>query len=86
MKKRFEEGNLNTAEENNVNSIIMEKACDIAGEITEKECEIQGIECFIEEDDETSYTEEAQDIFNEHYDKQMASLYKLVNDVLSVIK
>ena len=82
--KQFKEGEQTTKEEHNVNSAIMEKACEIAHELTEKECEIRGIDMEQEEDEETRYTEEAQDIFNNEYDRQMTLLYDFVNEIMKI--
>jgi hypothetical protein len=68
----------------------MSEASDNADKLTELDCKIAGIECYVVEmEGETevsSYTEEAQDIFNQHYDAQMTSLYNLLNAQLKVIK
>ena len=88
--KKFEQGVLNTTEQNDVNSLIMEKASDIAGELTEQACKIKGITCFTDPDEDndgmTSYTEEAQDMFNSFYDTKMDELYELVNSVQAVVE
>ena len=69
-----------TGKDDNINSLIMEFASDIAEKLTNLECQLNSIvELVKHEDDSTSYTEEAQDIFNEYYDEQVDSLYKLVN-------
>lgn len=88
--KKFEQGVLNTTEQNDVNSLIMEKASDIAGELTEQACKIKGVACFTEPDEDndgmTSYTEEAQDMFNSFYDTKMDELYELVNGVQAIVE
>jgi len=90
MQRQFIEGELNTAEEHNINSLIMSQASDTAEKLTELECKIAGIQCYVVEmEGETevsSYTEEAQDIFNVHYDEQMTELYDLLNAQLKVME
>ena len=90
MEKRFEEGELITIEDYEINSRIMEQASDVSEMLTEMDCKLNGIECYvIEMEDETevsSYTEEAQDIFNIYYDEQMTKLYNLLNRQLEIIE
>jgi hypothetical protein len=90
MKKGFNEDELETAEQHNINSLIMEQASEIAEKLTELECELNGIECLVVEmEGETevsSYTEEAQDIFNAYYDEQKTELYNLLNRQLEIIE
>lgn len=73
-----------------VNSRIMEHASDIAEKLTEKDCEISKIKCYVTEmEGETeveSYTEEAQDIFNEYYDEYVDILYNFTNRVIEIDK
>lgn len=72
----------------NVNSRIMEVADDIAEQLTEKECKLNNIVCYHQEVENgttvLSYTEEAQDIFNEYYDSKVDELYKLVNSCIEI--
>lgn len=90
MNKQFIEGEINTGEEQYINSLIMEKADDIATSLTELECKLNGIKCY----DETiengvtieSFTEEAQDIFDVYYDKYTSELYDLLNQQLHAIE
>lgn len=77
---------LKTAQDHNINSLIMEQASDIAEQLTELECQLHNIECYIETENESSYTEAAQDIFNIYYDKQVDDLYKLFNLQLKELK
>jgi len=92
MKKRFIEGELNTHEDHHINSSVMEQASDTAEKLTELECKLNSITCWITErdglgDTEVSrFSEEAQDIFNEYYDEQMTELYGLLNYQLEIIK
>jgi hypothetical protein len=90
MNKRFIEDELETAEQHNINSRIMEQASDVAEKLTELECKLNGIECYVVEmegDTEvSSYTEEAQDIFNAYYDEQKTELYNLLNSQLEIIE
>ena len=74
-----------TGRDDNMNSLIMEFACEgVAEKLTSLQCELEGVEEFIEDEEGASYTEEAQDIFNEHYDDAMEMLYKFVNRVLKI--
>lgn len=92
MKKRFIEGELNTHEDHHINSSIIEQACDTAEKLTELECELNGLICWITERDGLSdtevsrFSEEAQDIFDVHYDEQKTELYGLLNHQLEIIK
>ena len=89
MNTRFNEDELETAEQQNINSLIMEVASDFSEKLTELECKLNGIECYVVEiEGETevsSYTEEAQDIFNTYYDEQKTELYNLLNSQLEMI-
>lgn len=90
MNKKFEEDELHTAEDDHINSLIMEQASEIADKLTLLECKLNKIECYhIEMEDDTevsSYTEEAQDIFDNYYDEQKTELYNLLNAQLKIIK
>lgn len=90
MNKRFNQDELVTAEQHHINSRIMEQASDTAEKLTELECKLNGITCYVVEmegDTEvSSYTEEAQDIFNIHYDQQVDELYNLLNEQLEIIE
>ena len=89
MQTKFIEGELKTIPDCLINSLIMEQASDTAEKLTELECKVLGIECYkVEMEDDTevsSYTEEAQDIFDVHYDEQMTELYNLLNAQLKTI-
>lgn len=88
--KLFKEGEFKIPLDDTINSLIMSQASDTAEKLTELECKLNGIECYVVEmEDETevsSYTEEAQDIFNNYYDVQMTELYALLNAQLTAIK
>jgi hypothetical protein len=90
MKKRFSQDELVTREQHIINSRIMEVASDVSEKLTELECKLNGIQCYVVEmEGETevsSYTEEAQEIFNIHYDQQMDELYNLLNLQLEIIE
>lgn len=77
---------LETEKDFDVNSIIMELASDNADEITNLECGLNNIFCYIEEGDGIIYSEEAQEIFNIHYEKQVDVLYKTINEILKIDK
>lgn len=84
--KKLIEGEANTPQEHEINSLIMETASDFAGEITELICNINGTRVFKDEYADTlEYTEAAQDIFDLHYGDKMNELYKLFNRQLDVI-
>jgi hypothetical protein len=68
-----------------IRSILMEQASDTAEKLCELECKLNNIKCYVVEmegDVEvSSYTEEAQDIFNIYYDEQMDELYRVLYKV-----
>lgn len=90
MGKRFDENEVETDEQHQIHSTIMSQACDIAEKMTELECKLNGIECYVVgmegETEVSTYTDEAQDIFNIYYDEQMTELYSLLNHQLEIIK
>lgn len=95
MNKQFNEDELHTEEEFDINSIIMEQASDNAERLTELECKVNALQCYTtvlekvakgEDVEVSSFTNEAQDIFNIIYDKQMNELYDLLNLQLKIIK
>ncbi len=90
IDKNFIEDELLTSEDDHINSLIMSQASDIAEKLTELECKVNGITCYVNTiEGETvisSYTEEAQDIFNIYYDEQKTELYNLLNAQLKIIK
>ena len=71
-----------------VNSRIMELAEDIVEKEVERECKENNIVCYHQRiEDETTvmtYTEEAQEIFNELYDAQVDFLYNFVNEIIEI--
>jgi len=90
MNKQFIQGEVHTGEDQFINSSIMSQAADIAERLTELECKLNGIECYVEEMEGNtvvmSYTEEAQDIFNVYYDQYTTELYDLLNSQLHAIQ
>jgi hypothetical protein len=90
MNKQFIEDELNTGEDHHINSLIMEKADDIATNLTELECKLNGIKCYDESIEGGvvcyTFTEEAQDIFDVHYDQYKTELYELLNQQLHAIE
>ena len=85
--KTFKQGEQNTNEEHKVNSLIMEIASEMASETTERFFNLMGIK--LEQQDEngdTRYTEDAQDFFNDEYDRQMDLLYSFTNDLMKITK
>jgi hypothetical protein len=90
MNKKFIEGEVHTGEDQFINSSIMSQAADIAEKLTELECKLQGIECYVSEmeglTEVLSYTEEAQDIFDVYYDQYMTELYNLLNSQLHAMQ
>ena len=85
QKPKYAQGELNTPAQHHVNSIIMEIACDLAGKLTEQECKRKKIKVFQKVDGETSYTEDAQDIFNSLYDEKMDEVYSFANTIKGAI-
>ena len=77
---------LNKAEACEINALVMEHASDTAEQLTELECKLNGIECYIVEGNESSYTDEAQDIFNIYYDDEFDKLYTLIEQVSLILK
>lgn len=90
VKDLFNQNDIETILQHEIHSRIMEQASDTAEKLTELDCKLASIECYVVEmEDDTevsSYTEEAQDIFNIHYDQQMEELYSLLNRQLTLIK
>jgi hypothetical protein len=84
---KYSQFNLNTNEQHEINSRIMEQASDTAEKLTELECELNGVACYVIEVidgvEHSTYTEDGQDIFNQYYDEQMDELYSLFNCLLS---
>ena len=89
MDKEFMEGEINTPEEQEINSLILERASDTSDKLTELECKKLGIDCWvpdIEEKDSTfKLSKEAQEIFDVYYDEQCNELYNILNLQLKVI-
>jgi len=60
---------------------IIEAACELAQKELERYYEYSSLPIYNEIDDETSYTEEAQQVFNEFYDKYFDLLYNMQEPV-----
>jgi Golgi nucleoside diphosphatase len=90
MNKQFIQGEINTGEEQFINSSIMSQASDIAEKLTELECNLNSIRCYVESVEDGvvihTFTEEAQDIFDVYYDQYTEELYELLNQQLHAIK
>ncbi len=90
MEKQFEEGEFSHKESDEINSLILYRAGEIAEKLTELECRLSNIICYVEEDENgtivRSYTDEAQDIFNIYYDEHVTELYDLLNAQLKLIE
>lgn len=90
MQKQFVEGEVNTSKEMLINTLIMEKADDIASALTQLECVLNNIKCFnttLEGDTEVmTFTEEAQAIFDVYYDQYTTELYDLFNRQLLALE
>jgi hypothetical protein len=84
--EEFSQDRLETDEDHKVNSLILEQASDIAEKLTELECRLSGIDCWVHSGGGQSFTDEAQDIFNVHYDEQVDELYNLLNAQIKIIK
>lgn len=76
---RFNQDNLNTKADHSINTLILEQASDTAEKLTELECKLNNIECWVYGGGGQSFTDEAQDIFNIYYDEQCEELYNLLN-------
>jgi hypothetical protein len=89
MNRVFSEEELNDKIDFEINSLILEQASDVAEKLTELECSVNNIECYntvnVDGIDISSFTDEAQDIFNIYYDEQISSLYILLNLQLKAI-
>ena len=87
MEKQFDQWELNTPEDHNINSLIMSQASDTAEKMTELECKLLGIECWIgDEEDGFRFDDEAQEIFDVIYEQQCEELYGLLNAQLKEIE
>lgn len=76
---------LSRVEQCEVNALIMEHASDMAEQLTELECKLNGIECYVwDNDNESSFTDEAQDIFNIYYDDEFDKLYTLLERLILI--
>ena len=76
---------LSRVEQCEVNALIMEHASDTAEQLTELECKLNGIECYVwDTDDISSFTDEAQDIFNIYYDDEFDKLYTLLEQLILI--
>jgi hypothetical protein len=89
MNRVFSEEELNDKIDFEINSLILEQASDVAEKLTELECSVNNIECYntvnVDGIDISSFTDEAQDIFNIYYDEQISSLYELLNSQIKAI-
>ena len=89
-KDRFDEFEQTTDAEHHLRSIIMEQACETAEKLCVLECKLNNITVYSTEHEGEvevqTFTDEAQDIFNVHYDEEMTSLYELFNLQLRIIE
>lgn len=73
-----------------INDLIIEVAADNAEQLTELECKLNNITCYVVQVndgvEESTFTDEAQDIFNVHYDKQTNDLVNLFHQQMSLVK
>ena len=83
--KKFEQGELDTPEQQTINSLILEQASETSEKLTVLECKLNNIQCWIETDEESHFSEQAQTIFNIYYDEQCEELYSLFNAQLEVL-
>lgn len=83
--KKFEQGDLDTSEQQAINSLILEQASETSEKLTVLECKLNNIQCWVETGEESHFTEEAQNIFNVYYDQQCEELYSLFNAQLEVL-
>lgn len=79
MKNQYVQGELETHLKESVNSLIMEIASDIADD---KVMLNFGADAYItDENGDSVYAEDAQEVFNQYYDEEMNRLYSLVNEI-----
>ncbi len=78
----YSQDRLDNPSQHDMNSLIMEQASDIADELTQIDCRISKIICYEKDKDGFKFTDEAQDIFNVHYDRYIDELYKFTNAVI----
>lgn len=90
MNKRFNNDELEKPLDHEINSRVLDHASDIAEKLTELECKVANIKCYNEDIEAGNtvlyFTEEAQDIFDIHYDEQVEQLYSLLNSQLDIIQ
>lgn len=90
MFQEFNQDKLDTPQQHEVNTLILEQATDIAEKLTSLECRLADIKEYdgvmVNGIEEVSYTKEAQEIFNVHYDYQVMELYTLLKAQLKLIK
>ena len=87
--KLFDEFELELGVDQAINSVILDKASDIAEQLTILECKLNDIKCYNsakENDVEVlSFTDEAQEIFDIHYNQYTTELYALLNTQITII-
>ena len=67
-----------------ISSLILELASDTAEQLTELECEIHNTVCWVEDEhNEMHFTDDAQDIFNIHYEKLCDDLNIFTNNIIN---
>lgn len=81
----FSQDDLTTPSQHEVNTLILEQASDIAEKLTELECQKAEIPCWTGDEQNKSFTDEAQSIFEVHYDQAVTSLYDLLNAQIKVL-
>jgi hypothetical protein len=85
-KLKYDQCNIRTDEQDAANSEIMEVACDLAEKGLVKEMGVKSVDSkkitvYDKENDCYSYTDEAQEIFDELYDKTMDEVYVIANTI-----
>ena len=75
---------LENTEQHIIGSLILELASDIAEQLTEHECEMHNTVCWVEDEhNEMHFTDDAQDIFNIHYEKLCDDLNIFTNNIIN---
>lgn len=82
---KYEAHKLETIQQQEMNSLLLERASDISEALTKLTCEKNNIKCYNEGDNTCmTYTDEAQEIFNAYYDHYTEELYKLANSIVKI--
>ena len=75
----YKEGEAVTGLEHDVNSVLMEEASDRANRLVHNNMKDTDIYVLNGIFSDSSYTETAQELFNQYYDDELNSLYRIIN-------